>query len=598
MSDQEGEFGDYLDDDEDIVDMDEEQDQGHHSSIYSSMPKRSTTQESSFDNKSASKSYPYETMEPEELRSLMTSKLVILKNKFEYANLSEGLFLSFLRKANFILEDAVQDMQDSLCDLLEKGTLGQVSLQPHQNYECMILGEEFPAAQVRHFGCGHTFEEGCMSEYIEEVIMRKGPQSLDTLCPYDGCPFMITPDIVNRCCQNEKARKLFHKFMFDDFVEKASFVVPCIETDCKFYFTASDSLVDPETDKLPSQIAICKCGKCNCLCCRKLGHEPLTCKHFEEWTNSIDKIMDSLNELWKKENSKPCPKCKSNIEKNQGCMHMTCLKCKHQFCWLCLDDWKTHGANTGGFFKCNIYKEEDDTTKKDSHRDVKRLRFYTDRFYQHKKSLEVSQKKYQKVQDMFADKEWIVAQVNEKHFPNSLSFYQDCLKAILKYRSFVSYTYALAYFIKNDGELKLFLHSQYMLEQSLEKLDNFLELNPLQSFYLVNYTRGIYQPKDYASRRQEAMTLLCNLQTQFENAEKEFKTPTFLKAIAIQQKSALSDMEIPKVSAPVSKKAPGRRGPVASSSSALSPNWDCSVCTFYNQNNRRNICSMCRRRGR
>ncbi|MQM19905.1 hypothetical protein Taro_052918, partial [Colocasia esculenta] len=55
-------------------------------------------------------------------------------------------------------------------------------------------------------------------------------------------------------------------------------------------------------------------------------------------------------------NSKPCPKCKWPIEKNQGCMHITCTPRKFEFCWLCLGPWSDHGERTGGFYACNRYK--------------------------------------------------------------------------------------------------------------------------------------------------------------------------------------------------------------------------------------------------
>lgn len=30
-----------------------------------------------------------------------------------------------------------------------------------------------------------------------------------------------------------------------------------------------------------------------------------------------------------------CPKCHIPIEKNDGCNHMTCIKCNHRWCWSC-----------------------------------------------------------------------------------------------------------------------------------------------------------------------------------------------------------------------------------------------------------------------
>lgn len=37
---------------------------------------------------------------------------------------------------------------------------------------------------------------------------------------------------------------------------------------------------------------------------------------------------------------KRCPQCHMYIEKNEGCMHMTCCKCRHEFCWECMSSWK------------------------------------------------------------------------------------------------------------------------------------------------------------------------------------------------------------------------------------------------------------------
>ncbi|EQC30189.1 hypothetical protein SDRG_12041 [Saprolegnia diclina VS20] len=37
-----------------------------------------------------------------------------------------------------------------------------------------------------------------------------------------------------------------------------------------------------------------------------------------------------------------CARCQWPIEKHGGCNHMTCLRCGHEFCWLCLAEWGEH----------------------------------------------------------------------------------------------------------------------------------------------------------------------------------------------------------------------------------------------------------------
>jgi len=40
-----------------------------------------------------------------------------------------------------------------------------------------------------------------------------------------------------------------------------------------------------------------------------------------------------------------CPKCQATIEKDGGCNHMVCKRCKYDFCWICLTAWEPHGSS-------------------------------------------------------------------------------------------------------------------------------------------------------------------------------------------------------------------------------------------------------------
>ena len=47
---------------------------------------------------------------------------------------------------------------------------------------------------------------------------------------------------------------------------------------------------------------------------------------------------------------KRCPRCQYGIEKDGGCLHMTCKRCTHEFWWCCLRDYR--GTQHGYYDSC------------------------------------------------------------------------------------------------------------------------------------------------------------------------------------------------------------------------------------------------------
>ena len=77
-------------------------------------------------------------------------------------------------------------------------------------------------------------------------------------------------------------------------------------------------------------------------------------------------------------------------------MHMTCLLCSHEFCWLCREPWSTHGEQTGGYFACNRYATSDAKLEDDDNENrkaqLRRFLHYYERYAQHHRSKEIAAK--------------------------------------------------------------------------------------------------------------------------------------------------------------------------------------------------------------
>lgn len=46
------------------------------------------------------------------------------------------------------------------------------------------------------------------------------------------------------------------------------------------------------------------------------------------------------------------------------------MNCKHDFCWMCLHDWKSHGSE---YYECSRYKENPNIANESAHAQVSYL---------------------------------------------------------------------------------------------------------------------------------------------------------------------------------------------------------------------------------
>ena len=63
-----------------------------------------------------------------------------------------------------------------------------------------------------------------------------------------------------------------------------------------------------------------------------------------------------------KDNVSFCPTCRTRIEKNMGCNHMTCGFCKYEFCWACGES-ASRADNHYGFMRGCGARMMDDRVK-------------------------------------------------------------------------------------------------------------------------------------------------------------------------------------------------------------------------------------------
>ncbi|CAJ1436964.1 unnamed protein product [Effrenium voratum] len=210
------------------------------------------------------------------------------------------------------------------------------------------------------------FCETCWRQYLDHAV-RDGKGCLDLRCPAPGCQEMVRPSLFDQLLA--EGRQRYRRFLTESLVDASKGRLRwCPGQNC--CCAASET---PEVQ--------CFCGCGWCFFCGNDLHAPVACDTVKSWEEkNRDEGCDAV---WIKVNTKLCPKCGNPIEKNGGCMHMTCRKpggCGHEFCWICLKDWQNHQ-------QCNAADDDlVNRSKAASKHELLRYAHYFERYLAHHKA--------------------------------------------------------------------------------------------------------------------------------------------------------------------------------------------------------------------
>jgi hypothetical protein len=215
-------------------------------------------------------------------------------------------------------------------EMLETERLERQAILEAMKYECPICASDWTIQEMYTVdGCDHRICLECMKNYVETKISTRDVKNIP--CPMGpNCPEQVSFDQVRHVLPWE----LFERFdvmLLDVTLESDPNCRFCPRPGC-----GTAMMGDPHRPMMN-----CPRPGCNfayCFNCREAWHADTTCALYQEW-KAENNGADAKFGNWAAANAKPCPKCSVLINKDGGCNHMKCTRCKADFCWQCLGDY-------------------------------------------------------------------------------------------------------------------------------------------------------------------------------------------------------------------------------------------------------------------
>ncbi|CEP64169.1 E3 ubiquitin-protein ligase HEL1 LALA0_S10e03994g [Lachancea lanzarotensis] len=443
----------------------------------------------------------YNCLTTDQIYGLMVARLDRIQPIFQ---LSHGDIIVMLQKYAWseerLLEDWTEDQENVLiaCGLkVEKVLDGPRGIQTHSDFLCHICCESNKQKTFR-LECGHEYCVECYEHYIKDKV----PEGKIITCM--SCSLALKNSDIDDILGDSSSLTLM-KSSIKGFIQKHSKHYrwcPFVDCNCIIQISNISSLAEFPRLHL-SPYVVCENQHRFCFKCGLEVHAPGDCHVAEQWVKLAQLECANLN--WVLKNTKECPKCGVNIEKNGGCNHMTCQSCGYQFCWICEQCWTGHG---GGFYECTHFKKDDKQGSADTKNSLRKYTFYYKLFSEHENSVKLDwtlgltvEQKVKALQENMGIS-WIETQ-----------FLSESIRALIDGRTVLKWSFPVAYYADPSHNLtKIFVDNQALLVSAVEDLSKLLQIKEPQN--IIDKKLEFYNRARFVQTRGKALAgcgrdLLC-----------------------------------------------------------------------------------------
>ncbi|KAL1493400.1 hypothetical protein ABEB36_011461 [Hypothenemus hampei] len=401
--------------------------------------------------------FDYKCLSEEEVERLLNETVESLSNRlFISPSLAKVLLHSHEWNSNEVICKYKENPQQTLIAAkIDPPTPSKSIIVTSTYLSCPVCITTLNIDKFIKLNCTHMFCKDCWTTHFEVQIAQGISTAIS--CMAKDCVVLAPEDFVLKHLQHKTSiREKYQHFTFRDYVKSHPELRFCPGPNCSVIICSRE---------IKAKRVVC--DKCNTGFCFKCGcdyHAPTDCQVIKKWLTKCADDSETANYI--SAHTKDCPKCHICIEKNGGCNHMQCSNCKHDFCWMCLGDWKSHGSE---YYECSRYRENPNIAHESAHAQareaLKKYLHYYERWENHSKSLKLEEQTLEKLR----------TRINKKVM-SGLGTWIDwqylftAANLLAKCRYTLQYTYPFAYYMDTGPRKELFEYQQAQLEAEIENL--------------------------------------------------------------------------------------------------------------------------------